>query len=112
MSVPPFLILEFWLGACLAYLAGDGDRRSSEHMRDLCVAQPRSVVFEGKMLFDFIEAEAPQAIGVGEFAEQAELFRREWGLQFVSDFHECHVRHYSSPPQVERASQPAALDMI
>jgi hypothetical protein len=110
MSVPPFLILKFRLGARLGNFAGHGDGRASQHVSDLRVAQPRSVVFKGQMVFCFIEAEAAQAIGIGEFAEQAELFLRKRGLQFVSDFHECHVRHYSSPPQVERASPPATLD--
>jgi len=81
-------------------------------VRDLRVAEARGVVFEGEMLFGFIEAEAAQAVGVGEFAEQAELFLGKRGLQFVSNFHECHVRHYSSPLQVGRAAQPVALDII
>jgi hypothetical protein len=110
VAVLSFLILKFWLGACLTHSAGHGDCGSAEDVGNLRVAQARGVVFERQMLFGFIEAETAQAVGVGEFAEQAELFRGKRGLQFVSDFHECHVRHYSSPLQAERGSPPAALD--
>ena len=38
----------------------------------------------------FIDAKAAQAIGVGKFAETAELLEAQRRLQFVSDFEECH----------------------
>ena len=60
-------------------------------MRHLCFAQARSVVFKRQLLFRFVNTEAAEAIGVRELAEMAQLVFREWRLQFVSDFHECHA---------------------
>ena len=99
------------MGACLAYFAGYGDGGSAEDVGDLGVAETGGVVFEGEMLFGFIEAEAAQAVGVGEFAEQTELFLGERGLQFVRDFHECHARNYTSPRKgfVRRRLKPQII---
>ncbi len=59
-------------------------------MRDLRLAQARSVVFERQLVLRFVDAKAAQSISVRELAELAQLFFRERGLQVISNFHECH----------------------
>jgi hypothetical protein len=43
----------------------------------------------------FVDAEAAQAVGIGESAEAAELFEAQWRLQFVGDLEECHGLDYN-----------------
>ena len=78
----------------LVDFAGDGDAGLAEDVGDLGFAQARGVVFEGEVVLLLVDVEAAQAVGVGEFAEAAELFEAQRGLQFVSDFEECHRRKY------------------
>jgi len=78
----------------LVDLAGDGDAGLAENVRDLGFAQARSVVLEGEMVLLLIDTEAAEAIGVGEFAEAAQLLEAQRGLQFVGDFEECHRGKY------------------
>jgi hypothetical protein len=92
------------------YSARHGNGRLPENMCNLRVAQTRSVILKRQLFFALVEAEASQAVGVGKLAETAQLFWRQGGLQFVSDFHECHARHYSSPAQAQRSSKPRGLD--
>jgi|SRR5580658_11332827 hypothetical protein len=87
-----FSVLEFRLGACLSHFARNGNGRLPQHMLDLRFAKTRSVVLKRQMLLGLIEVKAPQAIRVGKLAEAPKLILRERGLQFVSDFHECHAR--------------------
>lgn len=75
--------------------AGDGDAGLAEDVGDLGLAEARGVVFEGEMVVLFVDAEAAEAVGVGKFAQAAELLEAERGLQFVGDFEECHGRDYS-----------------
>jgi hypothetical protein len=71
-------------------LAGDSDAGLAEHVGDLSLTQARGVVFERQLVLGLIYAEAAQAIGVREFAQMAQLFFGERGLQFVGNFHESH----------------------
>lgn len=71
--------------------AGDGDGGLAEDVLDLCFAQARSVVLKGEMLLGFVKAESPQTVGIGKFAEAAELVFRQRGLQFVGYVHERHA---------------------
>jgi len=48
-----------------------GDIGSSESGDDLALAQARSVVLKGDLIFGFVVAETAQAVNVGEFAEVA-----------------------------------------
>jgi hypothetical protein len=70
--------------------AGDGYGGLAEDVGNLGVAEARGVVLEGEMFLGFVEAEAPEAVGIGKFAEAAELVLRERILQFVGDFDERH----------------------
>ena len=76
--------------ALLVNSAGDGDFGLAEGVGDLRFAEARSVVFEGQLFSRIVEAKAAQAVSVGEFAEPAQLIVAQRGLQFVSNFHECH----------------------
>src|SRR5271168_809502 len=78
-------------GLCLRSVdfARDGDAGLSQDVGDLRLAEARSVVLERQVVL-VVDAEAAQAIGVGEFAEVAELVVGEGGLQFVGDFNESH----------------------
>lgn len=73
-------------------LAGDGDAGLAEDVGDLGLTEARGVVFESEMVVLFVDAEAAEAVGVGEFAQAAELFEAERGLQFEGDVEECHRR--------------------
>lgn len=57
-------------------------------------AEARGVVLERQVVL-VVDAEAAQAVGIGEFAEVAELVLGEGRLQFVDDFDESHGGHYS-----------------
>ena len=59
--------------AQLAEPARDGDLGLAEGVGDLRFAQARSVVFERQLLFRIVQPEAAQAVGVGKFAEPAQL---------------------------------------
>ena len=59
-------------------------------MCDLCDAEARRVIFEGKVEFGIVEFEAAEAVGVGEFAEGAELIVSEGRLEFEFGFEERH----------------------
>ena len=78
--------------AQLIDFAGDGDAGAAEHVSDLGVAEARGIVFEGDLVFLLVDAEFPQAIGVGEFAEALELLKAQRGLQFISNFKKRHGR--------------------
>lgn len=75
----------------LVEAAGDGDFGLAEGVDDLCLAESRSVVFEGHLLPRIVKAEAAQAVGVGEFAEPVQLVVAQRGLQFISHFDEGHA---------------------
>lgn len=70
--------------------AGDGDARLAEGVSHLGFAQARSVIFERQLLPRIVQAEAAQTIGVCELAEPVQLVIAQRGLQFVSNFYECH----------------------
>lgn len=61
-------------GAALAEAARDGDFGLVESVGYLRFAEARSVVFERQLLFRIVQPKASQAIGVGKFAELAQLF--------------------------------------
>ena len=77
-------------GLALVNAAGDGDAGLAEGVGDLRLAEAGSVIFEGQLLPRIVEAKAAQAVGVGEFAEPAQLLVAQRGLEFVSHFDECH----------------------
>ena len=79
----------------LVDFAGDSDAGLPEDVGNLSFAQSRRVVFKGELIFLFVDAKAPEAVGVREFAESAELFEAQWGLQFVCDLEECHESKYT-----------------
>lgn len=70
--------------------ASDGNAGLAEGVGDLRFAEARSIVFEGQHFFGVVDAEAAEAVSVGELAEAAELRIRQGRLQFVGDFHEGH----------------------
>ena len=53
-------------------------------------AKSRGVVFKAQVQFLFVHMKPAKAVGVGKFAEAANLLHAEWGGQFVSDFDERH----------------------
>ena len=69
---------------------GHGNVSLAKGVRHLSFTQARGVVFEGQLLFRVVQAETAQAIGVGELSQMAQLVVAQRGLQFVSNFHECH----------------------
>jgi len=70
--------------------AGDGDTGVAEDVRDLGFTEAGAVVFKGEMELGVVELKAAKAVGVGEFAEGAELVVSERGLQFEFGFEKCH----------------------
>lgn len=70
--------------------AGDGDAGLAEGVGDLRFAEARGVVFKRQLLFGIVEAEAAQAVGVGEFAELEQLILAQRRLEFIGDFDEGH----------------------
>jgi hypothetical protein len=76
-------------GGC-GHHAGDGNASLGQHMRHLRLAQARGIVFEGHMIFEFVDAKATKAVGVGELTETVELLKAQGRLQGVGDFKECH----------------------
>ena len=71
--------------------AGDGNLCLAKRVNHLRVAQARGVVFERQLLLRIVQPKASQAVGIGEFAEAAQLLIAERGLQFIDSFHECHA---------------------
>jgi hypothetical protein len=69
----------------------------AEGVKHLGLAQARGVVFEGEAPGGFVDMEAAEAVGVGEFAEPLELLVAEGSQEFVADFEKCHGGEYSSP---------------
>ena len=61
-------------------------------MGDLSFAEARGVVLEGELVLLFVDAEPAQAVGIGEFAEAAELREAQRGLQLIRDFEKGHAR--------------------
>ena len=47
------------------------------------------------MAFGVVDLEAAEAVGIGEFAECAELVVGEGRLQFEFGFEKCHGKNYS-----------------
>jgi hypothetical protein len=81
----------------------------AEDVGDLGFAQARGVVFEGELVFLLVDAEAAETVGVGEFAETAELFEAQWRLQLVGDFQEGHKGKYKGKrSESERAGARTA----
>jgi len=78
----------------LVDFAADGDAGQAEDVGDLSLAETRGVVFEGEVVLLLVDMEAAEAVGVGKFTEPGELLEADRGLQFVSDFEECHRRKY------------------
>jgi hypothetical protein len=68
----------------------DGNAGLGQDVGDLGLAQARGVVFEGEMIFLFVDAKAPEAVGVRKFTEASELFEAERRLKFVGNLDECH----------------------
>ena len=79
------------MGKKLVETAGDGDAGLAEDVCDLCDAEARSVIFKRKMEFGIVELEATKSIGVGKFAERAELVVGERRLEFEFGFEERHA---------------------
>jgi hypothetical protein len=94
-------------GSASVHSAGDGDAGLAEDMGNLGIAQAGSVVFEREQIFLLVDVEFAQAVGIGEFAETAELIEAQRCLQLVGDFEECHEGNYTSTASFEPA-QPAA----
>ena len=68
----------------------DGYFRQTQRMRHLRFAQARRVVFKRQFGLGVIELELTQAVGVGEFAEFAQLLGSQRRLQRIADFQERH----------------------
>ena len=64
----------------------DGNSRFAENVGDLGIPQPGSVVLKSQMVLFFVNAEAAEAVGVGERAESLKLVETRRGMQFVGDF--------------------------
>jgi len=62
----------------------------AENVCNLSLAKARAVIFEREMALGVVELEAAKAVGVGEFAECAELFVGERGLEFELGFEKGH----------------------
>ena len=75
--------------------AEDGDSGVAEDVCDLGFAEAGGVVFERDVEFGVVDLEAAETVGVGEFAEGAELIVGEWGLEFEFGFEKCHGKNYS-----------------
>jgi hypothetical protein len=74
----------------LVNAAEDGNAGVAEDVCDLGLAEAGGVVFEREVELGVVETEAAEAVGVGEFAEGAELVVREWRLEFEFGFEKCH----------------------
>ena len=64
----------------------------AEDVCDLGFAEAGGVVFERDVELGVVDLEAAKAVGVGEFAERAELIVGEGRLEFKFGFEKCHVR--------------------
>src|SRR5271169_4948874 len=51
----------------------DGDAGLAEDVGHLGVAQARGVVFEGELIFPFVDMELAQAVGIGKLPEARQL---------------------------------------
>jgi hypothetical protein len=69
----------------------DGYAGHAQDVSDFGLLQAGCVVLERKLIELLVDLEAPQAIGVGELAESAELFGAQRPLQFVGYFHQGHI---------------------
>ena len=78
-------------------------------MGDLGVSEARGVIFEGNLVFPFIEAEFAQAVGVGEFPEALELLKAQRGLEFVGNFEERHGGIIAAAPSLLTLRRGAAV---
>jgi len=74
----------------LVHFAGDRNAGLAEGVGDLRFAEAGGVVFEGELVFLLVDTEAAEAVGVGEFAEAAELVEAQRRLQFVGNLEERH----------------------
>src|SRR5450631_710377 len=66
-------------------------------MRHFRFPQPRSVIFKRQVLPVVVHANLPQPIRIRERLQALELILTQRRLQLISDFDECHARHYTSP---------------
>jgi len=69
----------------------DGDARLAQDVSDLSFLQPGGVIFERQSIEVIVHAEAPQAVGVSELPQGAELLGAKGALQFVGDFDQGHA---------------------
>ena len=63
----------------------------AQDVSDFGLFQARCVILERQLIELLVDLEAPQAIGVGELAESAELFGAQRPLQVVGYFHQGHI---------------------
>ena len=68
----------------------DGYAGHAQDVSDFGLLQARCVIFKRQLIELLVDLETPQAIGVGELAESAELFGAQRPLQFVGYFHQGH----------------------
>ena len=84
-----------WCGEVWRHLELDASldwyARHAQYVGDLGFFQARCVILERQLIELLVDLEAPQAIGVGELAEGAELFGAQRPLQFVGYFHQGHI---------------------
>ena len=66
--------------------------RHAQDVRDFGFLQARCVILKRELIELLVDVEAPEAVGVGELAEGAELFGAQGPLQFVGYFDQGHVR--------------------
>ncbi len=69
----------------------------AQDVGDFGLFQARCVILERQLVELLVDLEAPQAIGVGELAEGAELFGAQRPLQFVGYFHQSHMWIIATP---------------
>ncbi len=74
-------------------------------MCDLRDAQARGVIFKREMEFGIVEFEAAKAVGVGKFAEGAELVVGERRLEFEFGFEERHEGSIARETSLRKAVQ-------
>ncbi len=71
--------------------AGHSNLRLTKRVNHLRFPQARSVVFERQLFLRIVQPKAPQAVGIREFAQLAQLLLAQRRLQLISNFHECHA---------------------
>jgi hypothetical protein len=84
-----------WEGSGGGDASEDGNAGGAEDVFDDGFAETRGIIIEMEEIGFFVDAEFLEAVGIGEVAEGAELFRAERTLEFVGDGHECHAGKYS-----------------